>query len=565
LLLLGLALLLSLRVDVNLFSLQAVYANRLIRCYLGASRRKPREKGDRPAGAAMNSQGPVRNPNPLTGFDPLDDIPLSSLQTGQACPDPSVPTDEQERPYWGPLLIINTALNLVRGEELAWQERKAEAFALTARHCGSRTTGYSDAGCYAGGISLGKAVSVSGAAVSPNQGYHSAPSVTAFLTLFNARLGAWVGNPLHDHWREPGPRMGLLYLLYEMIGRTDAHSRYIYLSDGGHFEDLGVYELIRRRCRYIVLCDGGADPSFSLEDLGNLIRKVRIDLGVRIDIDVTALRPQGKERRVGNHVAVGKIRYGDVDRQPGDAPEDENDPEYDLKADTGLLVYLKPGLSGDEPADLNNYAAEHPDFPNQSTFNQFFTESQFESYRALGHHILMSAFGDLAKPAPSTAKLFSDLYYRWYPPPPDFTASYVESNQEYIAVHEALRDGQHLLHRLRAEIVPQAPGCANQVPAGPVAAEVLAAERHMAAQMLTVLENAFFGLNLGRYGRHPVNSGWIGVFHRWLGSPVVWANWETLRDEFSQEFARFISDLRAGPHRPGKVTRPPAPFVRCRW
>jgi hypothetical protein len=112
----------------------------------------------------MNSKGPNRNPNPITGFDPLDDFPLSELRTRECHRDPSMPPDDQERPYWGPLLIINTALNLVRGEELAWQERKAEAFALTPRHCGSRTTGYRDTQKYADGMSLGQAVSISGAA-----------------------------------------------------------------------------------------------------------------------------------------------------------------------------------------------------------------------------------------------------------------------------------------------------------------------------------------------------------------------------------------------------------------
>lgn len=414
--------LLSLCADINIFSLQGLYANRLVRCYLGASRRKrPSETSDRPPGAALNSCGPARAPNAITGFDPLDDLPLPSLRTEPPRPRTAdrPEHDNDERAYRGPLPLICATLNLAQGEELAWQERKAESFTLGPRHCGSQTTGYRPTERFAGGLSLGTATAISGAALSPNMGYHSEPAITALLTVFNVRLGAWVGNPRRTSWTRFSPRVGLWHLLHEALGRTNARSHYVYLSDGGHFENLGAYELIRRRCRFILLCDAGADPDFGLVDLGNLVRKVRIDLGVRIDIDVRALRPQGDDRRSARHVAVGKIRYGDVDRVGGTKASDADDRQFNADNDDGILVYIKPVMTGDEPADLLNYSKLHPTFPHQSTLDQFFTESQFESYRALGYHSLKAAMSEDAlftfrKRAPGLPRdLFRSLFDYW--------------------------------------------------------------------------------------------------------------------------------------------------------
>ena len=132
--------------NVNLFSLNAMYAERLVRCYLGASRRK-REWGRRGAvwrtgsgGAPTGNRGPMRRENSITGFDAADDIPLWRFKIGaEPLPRAARRVDPE---YLGPHLIINTAINLVSGSELAWQDRKAESFMLTPTHCGSKGTGY---------------------------------------------------------------------------------------------------------------------------------------------------------------------------------------------------------------------------------------------------------------------------------------------------------------------------------------------------------------------------------------------------------------------------------------
>lgn len=142
-----------------------------------------------------------------------------------------------------------------------------------------------------GGLWLGSSMAISGAAASPDVGYHSSPSVAFLLTVFNVRLRA-LGrqSPASEILAQKRPLVGGWYLLSELFGITNGKTRYVYLSDGGHFENLGIYELVRRRCRYIVASDASQDGACSFEDLGNAIRKCYTDFGVRIEIDVESMR-----------------------------------------------------------------------------------------------------------------------------------------------------------------------------------------------------------------------------------------------------------------------------------
>ena len=368
-------------IGVNKFSLQKMYQNRLVRCYLGASRHIASATG----GGPRDSEPPPRTPNPVTGFDPADDPKLRTLcipttqrpnQPDQGAHAVVARPGAGEKLYSGPYVLVNTAMNLAQADELAWQERKAEAFVFSPLYYGSEGTDYVDT-ARDDSFNMGTAMAISGAAVSPNMGYHSSPAVTALLTFFNLRLGAWIQNPKHvATWGYQWPWWTLCALLSELFGLTNRHSRYVYLSDGGHFENLGVYELVRRHCRYIVAVDAGEDGEYAFEDLGGLIRKCRIDFGVPIEIDVTAIQRQARSGRSRRHYVTGQIRYDRVDPQ----------------AKPGTLVYIKCSLTGNEPADVLNYAVGHPEFPHESTLDQFFGESQFESYRALGHHVASEFF-----------------------------------------------------------------------------------------------------------------------------------------------------------------------------
>jgi hypothetical protein len=304
----------------------------------------------------------------------------------------------------GPLHIVNTALNLTSGEKLAWQQRQAESFTVSPLHCGSLYLGYRKSREYGGpeGISIGTAVTISGAAASPNMGYHSSPLIAFLLTLLNVRLGWWLGNPgvagRRSH-RRGHPWTSVSLLLKELTGQSNDGYRWVYLSDGGHFENLGLYEMVLRRCRYIVVSDAGADPKCSFDDLGNAIRKIRTDLGVPVDMtDSIEMFPRAADGKPvkGQYVAFGSIRYSAMD---GNSTKKD-----------GTLVYIKPGVYESDclPRDVYNYAQESPQFPHEPTSDQFFSESQFESYRALGRHAV-SAIGGDAKKAASVAEFVNSV------------------------------------------------------------------------------------------------------------------------------------------------------------
>jgi hypothetical protein len=354
---LGVAWLMARFIDINKFSLHAMYRNRLIRAYIGASNR-------------------IDDVNQFIGFASNDDLPMHQL-----------------RPELKPFHVINVTLNLVAGRRLAWQQRKAESFTVTPLHCGSSQLGYRPSDEYAHGISLGTAMTLSGAAASPNMGYYSSPTIGFIMTLFNARLGAWLGNPGPPGaatWRKQGPKSAVSSIVREVFGLTNECCPYVYLSDGGHFENLGMYEMVRRTCRYIVVLDGAADGDLQFKDLGNALRKIRID--TKIDFQFN----DSWEHHLRDHKtrwAVAKILY----RAAGKADED------------GYLIYIKPLMSGSEPPDVVAYQAAHPQFPHESTANQFFNESQTESYRMLGLQTIRDVFADWT-PAKGIAGLAKDMF-----------------------------------------------------------------------------------------------------------------------------------------------------------
>lgn len=338
----------SVTVHINRFSMHALYRNRLVRAYLGAT-------------------NPNRQPHRFTGFDERDNVPLHELK------------------HVRPLHVVNIALNLVQGENLAWQQRKAESFTASPFHAGAARLGYRESEKYAEGLTLGTSVAISGAAVSPNMGYHSSSAVSFLLAFFNIRLGWWLPNPGfpgQHSYTEHSPRFALLPILLEALGKTNARRPWVYLSDGGHFENLGLYEMVRRRCHTIIVSDAGCDQNTAFEDLGNAIRKIRIDLGIPITIDNLRIKSRS-EGAGGRYHAVGVIHYDAVDPH----------------APPGTLVYIKPSICGREPADVCNYARENAAFPHEATSDQWFTEVQFESYRALGVHVIEELSGRGNSPA----------------------------------------------------------------------------------------------------------------------------------------------------------------------
>jgi hypothetical protein len=363
---LGIAVGLGKHINVNRFSMHGVYRIRLVSGFLGPPR-------------------PTRHPDPYTGVDPQDNPRMSDVFARPADCRKLFP-------------VINTTLNLVSTRNTAWAERKAESFTITPVACGGaflqriedRAAGLPARGAYVPtekyggnesetgpgdedqGISLGTAMTISGAAVSPSMGYHSSAATAFLMTLFNVRLGAWLPNPAtasREQLQAAKPPNALVTLTRELLGRTNDQGRAVYLSDGGHFENLGIYEMVRRRCRYIFVVDAGEDAHAFFEDLGNAVRKIRIDFDIRIEF--------------APPVGIGS-RSNPVDPFRSFAWATIHYP--DIGADPGYLIYLKPSYPPDMAIDVRAYGNLNEAFPHETTIDQFFTESRFESYRQLGEN-----------------------------------------------------------------------------------------------------------------------------------------------------------------------------------
>ncbi|HEY0763301.1 MAG TPA: patatin-like phospholipase family protein [Pyrinomonadaceae bacterium] len=385
-------------ISTNAFSLQFLWRNRIIRAYLGASNR-------------------TRRPNRFTGFDTYDNLQMYELRKQpnevEQLPVRDGREDLKTVPNTRKLLhILNLALNLTGGEKLQWQDRRAESFTVSPLHCGSYWLGYRRSFRYGGreGISLGAAVAISGAFVSPNMGFMmSSPVVRFLMALFNIRFGAWLGNPgpagdrpkvleriltwpakllrgKIDHpFQLASPTLSVLPFISEAFGDIDDKAAYVYLSDGGHFENLGLYEMVLRRCRFIVVSDASTDPDYSFQSLAMSVRQIRVDLGVPIDIPELSVTNPSQDMK-NKYCAIGTIRYSCVDRNPNDATTTDKD--YD-----GVLIYIKPSLIGEEPRDVVNYWQDRHTFPQEVITDQWFSEAQFESYRALGSFIIDAICG----------------------------------------------------------------------------------------------------------------------------------------------------------------------------
>jgi len=562
------ALVASSRININEFSLHHFYKNRLVRCYLGAS----------------NSAGGHREPNTLTGFDPLDDFPLRVLKA-----DPASALHTAEPLYMGPYPIVNATLNLNTGSELAQQERKATSFVFTPAFCGfdpptSRESarevryavrgmdvhGYRPTRGYAlpAGPDIGTATAISGAAANPNWGYHTSGPMAFLLTVFNARLGWWLGNPRWiDASRSPGPKFALKYLLAELLGQTTGRTKFVNLSDGGHFENLGLYELVRRRCRFIIVADAEEDAGLTFGSLGGAIRKCRADFGVEIDIDPEPIQ-KGTNGFSRTHCVVGRIRYPEKEQAFVARMTDGLEPvgsQSDTRSE-GWLLYLKSSLTGDEPADVLEYRSRFAGFPHQSTADQFFSESQFESYRRLGYHVLRSAFEQVRVPGrmhgadaveqssrpydPALLKrypfvrTFQDLTRKWYAATPITAEAASRLADAYVGImgRLAARDSLKGLYEELLHGGPAAPRAASGAPPDP---ELIS----FGIELMQLIENVYteFRFESPFNEQNPRNAGWMNLFRTWMRSDVLYNDiWPHIAGTYHPFFQAFVNRLRKG-------------------
>ncbi len=305
--------------------------------------------------------------DPVTGDQPPLQ-PLDLKLTGLS---------EEHSPYH----LINTALNVQSSKQVNRRGRNADFFLFSRNFVGSKATDYvatADVESVAKGLDVGTAMAVSGAAASSDMGSATIKTLSPTLALLNIRLGYWLRNPRKVAKWCGWNRLANFYFLFEMFGWLNEKRRSVYLTDGGHIENLGIYELLRRRCKVIIAVDAGADPQMAFGAFNVLERYALIDLGVRIDLPWQQIRNMTKTtgeaidntgdcaKNSGPHVAIGEISY------PGGRK--------------GILVYIKSSLTGDENDYVFDYKKRYDAFPHETTLDQLFSEEQFEAYRALGFH-----------------------------------------------------------------------------------------------------------------------------------------------------------------------------------
>lgn len=279
------------------------------------------------------------------------------------------------RPTSAPYHIINAAQNTVGSRDARLRGRGADNFIFSPYYCGSPSVGWESTERFERGrTNLATSMAISGAAVNPNSFATRSRPVSFLMSLFNVRLGYWIRRPMEKGWQwSLGAPHWYLLMFSEMLGRGLHESeRRLHLADGGHVENLGLYELLRRRCTQIVVVDAGQDKKFHFSDLAKIIEMARVDFGIRIQIDTKEMFPD-EHNKSQRCFAKGTIDYGEVDG----------------KQLCGTLLYLKPVITSELQAeDVKSYDCDHPEFPHESTADQFFDEVQFEAYRELGYQLV---------------------------------------------------------------------------------------------------------------------------------------------------------------------------------
>ncbi len=292
-----------------------------------------------------------------------------------------------EKSDWAPYPLINTCLNLFN-----WKDRNFKGtmsndyFLLSPLYCGSHLTGYIETSSPVyRNMTLATAVAVSGAALNPHMGTKSNRVVAFLLTLLDIRIGYWALSPKRTipAWFQY-ITWWPYYLILELLSLKDTLRWRVNLSDGGHIENLAVYELLRRGCQLILAVDATADSKYAFDELNNLVTRATNELGVKIRFrqnPETFIRPLPSEGFSQSHFVIA-----DIEDLPG------KEPEKQFYRIPGLLIYLKSSMRPPkrwkkdviEKSDSYAYKTYHPSFPHESTADQFFDPDQWGAYYYLG-------------------------------------------------------------------------------------------------------------------------------------------------------------------------------------
>lgn len=280
-----------------------------------------------------------------------------------------------------PFHILNATLNIPASESSTIKDRGCDFFFFSKHYSGSKSVGFQKTEEWKANkkeVDLATSMAISGAAISTYMGLGSITPLRVLLTILNIRLGFWIPTTLPGATKPILPNPGFLCLIQEMTGIL-MHEKYrwLNLSDGGHIENMGIYELLRRRCKFIICVDGESDPTYTFHGLMASVRHAQIDFGVKLNPSLDDLRPDPKTGFCKTHYNLFTVQYPPTGQHPGG---------------TGLLLYMKLSITGNESELIQRYRNQNPEFPHQATLDQFFDQEQFEAYRQLGVHAAEGLF-----------------------------------------------------------------------------------------------------------------------------------------------------------------------------
>jgi len=306
-----------------------------------------------------------------------------------------------ERPGW-PRVTFAASANL-SGQARTPPGRRSVSYALGADYVGGPQVGWIRTDFLQQLVSsvIGKdltveaAMAISGAALASAMGAQTR-YYEVFLALTNVRLGAWLPNPRFvalkeanlDDWTVPGlPRIrGLAYFAREVFGIHSDHSRLLLCTDGGHYDNLGLVETLRRRYELVYCFDASGATEPMADTLAGALMLAREELGVEIELDDpedlvpgsgNPFDPPGPFSKLNSRLAKSAVISGTIHYPPTGNQE----------AMEGRLIFAQADLTHGLPYDILEYTQDDPGFPNDGTADQWFDCDRFDAYKALGTYL----------------------------------------------------------------------------------------------------------------------------------------------------------------------------------
>lgn len=355
--------------DLNRWSLHAIYEDRLADAF-GVERCMPDAEGS-PTIAGREAARTRPEPLRLSESQPADLPEVLVCATANVFRYGIAPTARRAAPFLFSAAVVGSDDEITGPYETARYEEKGF----------NKPTD----------LSLTTAISISGAAVAPEMGKETRRSLQFLLALANVRLGVWLPKPSRlDRFGFGGRTPGSSYLLlHEMLGLERRDDPFVYVTDGGHYDNLGLVELFRRKCEWIWCIDASGDDIDTFSTLGGALAMAEAELGVTVDIHPDRdMAPAAGSRFVRQPFCFGAVTYHDRSGKP-----EKN----------GGLVVVKAGVPENAPWSVRSYHADHDQFPCDPTLDQLYTASRFDAYVQLGRFSMgeaWAAYSDLNAQAP---------------------------------------------------------------------------------------------------------------------------------------------------------------------